>query len=72
VNRTCELITIPYMLMKFQVLTAANLKVAAFWDVAPSSLVEVDRRFVDAYCLHHQGDERLHGVASCKSVSFAV
>jgi hypothetical protein len=30
-----------------------------FWDVALCSHVEVDRRFVSAYCLHHQGDEML-------------
>jgi hypothetical protein len=24
-------------------------------DVAPYSLVEIDRRFGDTYCLHHQG-----------------
>jgi hypothetical protein len=29
----------------------------AFWDIAPCSLVEVDRRFRGAYCLHHQDDE---------------
>jgi hypothetical protein len=28
----------------------------AFWDIAPCSLVEVDRRFRSAYCLHHQGE----------------
>jgi hypothetical protein len=27
-----------------------------FWDVAPSSLVEVHRRFRGAHCLHHQDD----------------
>jgi hypothetical protein len=27
-----------------------------FWDVAPCSLVETDRRFKGAYCLHHQGN----------------
>jgi hypothetical protein len=27
----------------------------AFWDSASCSLVEADRRFVGAYCLHHQG-----------------
>jgi hypothetical protein len=27
----------------------------AFWEKAPRSLVEVDRRFRRAYCLHHQG-----------------
>jgi hypothetical protein len=40
--------------VRFKVLTEANMKMAAFWDVAPCSLVEVDRRFRDAHCLHHQ------------------
>jgi hypothetical protein len=31
------------------------MKVAIFWDVAPCSLVEIYRRFSDAYCPHHQG-----------------
>jgi hypothetical protein len=28
-----------------------------FWDVAPCTLVEVDRRFGGAFCFLHQGDE---------------
>jgi hypothetical protein len=40
---------------RFQVLTAASMKMAVSWDVAPCSLVEVYRRFRDAGCLHHQG-----------------
>jgi hypothetical protein len=31
------------------------MKMAVFLDVAPCSLVEIDRRFRGAYCLHHQG-----------------
>jgi hypothetical protein len=42
---------------RFQVLTAASVKFRVFWDVAPCSHVEVDRRFRGAYCFHHQGDE---------------
>jgi hypothetical protein len=34
--------------------------VTVFWDVAPCSLVETDRRFRGAYCLHHQGDDLPH------------
>jgi esterase/lipase superfamily enzyme len=30
-----------------------------FWDVAVYSLVEIDRYFIGAYCLHHQGDEMM-------------
>jgi hypothetical protein len=31
------------------------VNMTAFWDIAPSNLVGVDRRFRGAYCLHHQG-----------------
>jgi hypothetical protein len=41
----------------FQVLTAATIKMTAFWDLASSSLVEVDRRFRGAYYLHYKGNE---------------
>jgi hypothetical protein len=37
--------------------TVSEFKTAVFWDVGPCSLVEVDRRFVHAYCPHHQGCE---------------
>jgi hypothetical protein len=30
------------------------MKMRAFWDVAPCSLVEVDRRVRGAYCHYHQ------------------
>jgi hypothetical protein len=56
--------------VRFQILTPANLKMTAFWDIAPCSLVEVDRRFRCAYCLHHQGDVRLHGAVSQKGGLF--
>jgi hypothetical protein len=32
-----------FLLVRFQVLTAANMKMAAFWDVVPHSLIEIDR-----------------------------
>jgi hypothetical protein len=44
--------------VRFQVLTAASMKMAVFWVVAPCSLVEVYRRFRGACRLHHQGDKR--------------
>jgi hypothetical protein len=40
----------------FEVLTAASMKMAVFWVVAPCSLVEVYRRFKGACCLHHHKD----------------
>jgi hypothetical protein len=43
--------------VRFQVLTAASMKVTVVWDVAPCSLVDIDLRFRGAYCLHHQGNE---------------
>jgi hypothetical protein len=37
--------------VRFQVLTAAVMKTAALWDVAPCSPVEIDYSFRSAYCL---------------------
>jgi hypothetical protein len=42
----------------FEVLTAVSTKMAVFWVVAPSSLVEGYQRFRGPCCLHHQGDDR--------------
>jgi hypothetical protein len=39
--------------VRFQVLTAESMKVTVSWDVALCSLVEIDRRFRGAYCLHY-------------------
>jgi hypothetical protein len=47
-------------MVRFQVLTAASMKIDVFWDVEPCSLVEVYRRFRAACCLHHQGDDLFH------------
>jgi hypothetical protein len=33
------------------------MKMTVFWDVAPCTVVGIDRRFTGAYCLHQQGDE---------------
>jgi hypothetical protein len=33
------------------------VKITAFWDTAPCSLMEVDRHFGGVYYLHHQGDD---------------
>jgi hypothetical protein len=57
------------------------IKMAVFWDVAPCSLVDIDRRFRDAYCLpwwwRHWAplkcrwvSTRLHVVTSQKSAVF--
>jgi hypothetical protein len=52
-------------------------EVTVFWDIAPYSLFEVDRRFRGAYFLHRQGIEslsdeftskRIHGTVSQKTV----
>jgi hypothetical protein len=40
--------------MRFQVLTAASMKMTVVWDVAPCSLVEIYQRFRGSYCRHHQ------------------
>jgi hypothetical protein len=36
-------------LVRFQVLMAASMKMAAFWDIASCCLVKVDRRFRGTY-----------------------
>jgi len=57
--------------VRFQVLTAASMKFRVFWDVAPCSHVEVDRRFRGAYCLHHQGALMMEAVRTSEtSVNF--
>jgi hypothetical protein len=33
------------------------LKMTVFWDVVPCSLIDIQRRFKGAYCLHYQGDD---------------
>jgi hypothetical protein len=40
--------------MRFQVLTAASMKMTVFWDIVLYSLEHFRGA---AYCLHHQGDE---------------
>jgi hypothetical protein len=40
--------------VRFQVLIEASIMMTIFWDVASCSLVEIERRFTGAYCLHHQ------------------
>jgi hypothetical protein len=35
--------------MRFQVLTEASMKMAAFWDVAPCNLVKVEETSVHSY-----------------------
>jgi hypothetical protein len=40
--------------VRSEVLTAASMKMAVFWVVAPCSLVKVYRCFRDTCCHHHQ------------------
>jgi hypothetical protein len=44
-------------LVRFEVITAASMKIAVFWVVAPCKLVDVYQRFRGTCCLHHQDDE---------------
>jgi hypothetical protein len=37
-------------LVTFHVLKTARVKITAFWDIAPCSLIEVDRHFRGMYC----------------------
>jgi hypothetical protein len=40
--------------VRFKVLTAASMTMIAFWDIAPCSTVEVDRRFRGVSCRHQK------------------
>jgi hypothetical protein len=48
----------------------------AFWDTVPCRLAEVDRRFTDAYRLHHHADEAVltseTSVYFCKSTQRCI
>jgi hypothetical protein len=44
--------------MRFQVVTAASMKIRAFWDIALCTLVGADRRFREVYCLHRPDLQR--------------
>jgi hypothetical protein len=55
-KQTCRLL----LLVRFQVLTAASMKITVLWDVASWSLVEVYQRFRGACCFHHQDDRPSH------------
>jgi hypothetical protein len=45
--------------VRFQVLTAASVKMTVFWDVTPYSLEESDLRFRGVYFFHHQGIDNI-------------
>jgi hypothetical protein len=57
---------------RLQVLTAPSVKMTAFWDVAPCSLMEVHRRFRGAYCIIRAMSDHWHGATSLKSVIFVT
>jgi hypothetical protein len=43
------------------------MKMTAFWDIVPCSLVKVDRRFRCEYCLHSQSEaEGCHLNTHCR------
>jgi hypothetical protein len=56
--------------MRFQILTAASMKMTVFWGVLQCSLADVYRRFKGACCLHYQGDLMMKASTSEKSVKF--
>jgi hypothetical protein len=56
--------------MIFQVLMVASLKMTGLWHILPCSLVEVDRRFRGAYCLHSVMFITLNSLFKCKNSRF--
>jgi hypothetical protein len=57
-NKICN----EFKTVGFEVLTAASVKMAVLWVVAPCGLVGVYQRFRGTCCLHRQGDELLYTV----------
>jgi hypothetical protein len=48
------------MIVRFEVITAADMKMSVFWIAVPCSLIQIYRHFKGAcYLLHHQ-TTRLH------------
>jgi hypothetical protein len=43
------------------------LEMAVFWNFASCSLVDIERRFRGAYCLHQQGDLMMEAVNSSET-----
>jgi hypothetical protein len=35
------------------ILKKYGMRMTVFWDVVPRSMIDIDRRFRIAYCLHH-------------------
>jgi hypothetical protein len=74
-----------HALVRFQVLKAASMNMTVFWNVAPCSLIELDRLFRSVYCLRHSPlhggskhlwnvrsvSTRLHG-ATCQKTAILV
>jgi hypothetical protein len=58
--------------VRLQALMATSMKVAVSWDVTPCSLVEIDRQFRGAYCLHHQDNESTTKQAHLKRRSIST
>jgi hypothetical protein len=59
---------LPTRYVRFQVLTVASMKCRVFSDVAPCSLIGVDRRFRCTYCLHYQGVSNLFSATMSRPV----
>jgi hypothetical protein len=70
---SCKLLHIAWCWKGIQVFAVVSVKMTAFWNVAPCSLVEIDRRFRGAYCLHHQIALVIEAVSTSEtSVNFYV
>jgi hypothetical protein len=44
------------IIVRFQVLMMANMKMTVFWDIGPCCFIEVHQHFRGVYCLHYLGD----------------
>jgi hypothetical protein len=59
-----EVTAVKYVFVGYKVLTAASMKMTAFWDIEPCSLVGVDRRYRCVYCLHQSEETSVYSKES--------
>jgi hypothetical protein len=55
--KTLKILRMTELLKNNHMKTLKILRLTAFWDIAPHSLILVDRRFRGVYSLHHQCDK---------------
>jgi hypothetical protein len=58
--------------VRFQVCTAANMKMRAFSDTVLCSLIGIDGRFRGAYCIHYQGYKLVRTASIIRVMNYSL